>query len=112
MPKPLLVLLRSRLEIHLLPERRIRSMVGALKAFSKPYTNKAYRYFVENLGKYALNFIMPPLNVSLDYIKVLRSSKRTDWAGLALMWGTYLKHVEEYVRNTYRVLAATTLTRR
>jgi len=49
----------------------------------KSYTDKAYSYFVENLGEYVLNFLTLPLNVSLEYIKVLRSSKRTDWAGLA-----------------------------
>jgi len=78
----------------------------------KSYTDKAHSYFVENPEEHALNFLMLPVNVSLEYIKVLRSSKRTDWAGLVLLWRTYLKHVEDYVKLYSRALAAATLTRR
>jgi len=88
------------------------SKISALKASNKPYTDKAYRYFAKSFGKHTPNFIMSPLNISLDYIRVLRSSKRTGWAGLAYMWRTCLKHVEEYVKLYNRALAAATPIRR
>jgi len=57
-------------------------------------------------------FLVISVNASLEHIRVLRSSKGAGWAGLASMWRTYLKHVEEYLKLYNRALAAATLARR
>jgi len=104
--KPLKLLCESRFENYLFYFKRwLRGKLGVLKDFHKEYVDKASEYIIKNLGKHVFGFLTIPFTSTREYIRILESSKKTDWKGLALMKKIYEKHVAEYVKLYAKTLA-------
>jgi len=108
--KPLKLLYESRFENYLFYLRRwLRSKLGVLRNFNKECACKAYSYVVKNLSRYLLGFLTMPLTLTHEYVEILKSARKTDWRGLALMEKAYVRHVAEYVKLYAKTLATSNL---